>query len=59
VWLRQQRQVCILDLVKGNVGFSHDAAETGVGVLQVWAGVTFEGGHSVHFKFIVVDTIGH
>lgn len=40
----------------GEVDFAGDGAETGVGVLEVWASVALEGCHGLDVEGIVVDS---
>ena len=44
------------DFFGGESGPTGYGAESGVGVLQVGAGVAFEGGHGVHVEVVVVDS---
>lgn len=57
VGLGEEVEVCVAEFFGVEAGFARDGAETGVGVLQVWAGVTFEGGHGFEVEVVAVDTV--
>ena len=52
----EETQVCAVEIGVWDASFAEDGAEAGVRVLEVGAGVAFEGGHKVHVERIVVDS---
>ena len=55
--LGKEGQVGGGELLVRNTSLAPDGVETGVGVLQVRAGVTLERGHGLHVEGVVVDSV--
>jgi hypothetical protein len=57
VLFREEREVCSGEVFGGEACFAGDGAEAGVGVLEVRAGVAFEGRHCIHIEGIIIDSV--
>lgn len=55
VGLGEEVDVGVTELRGVEAGFASDGAEAGVGVLQIWACVAFEGSHGVEIEVVAVD----